>query len=433
MANFFKKYAPALVGAAAGGLTSGMPNASKYSAALSTGAGALTGAATKQKIGSSALQGFLGGGAGSMLTQGAKGAMNGGSGNVFDAFSSGSGQGWRGYMGSIPGMGGFGTSNPTGALAKFTTAKGSNGTLPNTGASKSAVAGFNTAQPYSMKAGMQAATGADNATFTPVSSAPGFMVNGQGANLMPSTAGSIATSGAGASGMPVSKIANNPVAGATNMTQPSGGNVFQKAMPGLLTSMAGGMFAGDVAAPDFSAQTNALKQAATDGANPEARALGMGQLRTVLNAQTGASAEGGLANTKLISDRQRTEALKQNAERFKMAMPGADYTQSSDYQRSVQEINNLYDQNYQAQAAQLQYQYDQALRQEKITAMQTALGLDNTQMSYLQSIASLELEQIIAQTGLDYESAAQLKELFSTTGAAMMESSLGLTKLPGQA
>ena len=111
-------------------------------------------------------------------------------------------------------------------------------------------------------------------------------------------------------------------------------------------------------------------------------------------------------------------------------MPGADYTQSSDYQRAVREINSLYDQNYQAQAAQVQYQYDQALRQEKLTAMQTALGLDETQMQYLQGVASLEIEQIMAETELSYAEAAQLKQLFGDVGSAMIEGSLGLTRLP---
>lgn len=381
-----KSLFPYLAGAGASGLSSQFSALSPFSAAIGAGAGALT---NRKNPLAGAAQGFAGGGVGSTLAGGVKGLFSGGSGGALDNFGSGAMSGLKSFGSSIPGFGGIGTDNPTGALAKFFSAGG--GGNPGT---------------YSSTNGFT--LGADDGTrYSNTSNQiqpPTFTGNSPSLNTPASNLISTA-SGTGGS-TPTGSI--NPM------------NMFKSLIPGAAVAGIGSLLAPEVQAPDYSGVKADLTSRIQGSQNPAA----VKQYMDTLSSPNGASAEAGVANAKLINDRQRADAIRGLQQQF--SANNGSLTGNSAYNDALAKTNAQYDQNYSAQAAQTQFQYDQQQQQQKMAAANALQGMDDTQLQYYAGLANLDVMQIQEKTGMDVASAQAIKNIASTAGQLLMEKSLGL-------
>lgn len=381
MSNFFQKFLPYIAGAGASGLASQFSALSPFSAAIGAGAGALTG---KNPL-SGAAAGFAGGGVGSTLAGGLKGAFSGGAGsNPLDNFGSGAVSGLQSYGSSIPGFGGVGTSNPTGAFAKFFS--GGGGTPPpNNGGGTG---------------GFKLSNGSSGFSNTAPFSLPSL----GGSSALGSTTGAVGTPAGSAAGSPLS--------------------MFKSLIPGAAVAGLGNLLAPTPAAPDYSSIEDDLRNRIQTGGDPVARQAAETQYLSTINAPTGASAESGVANAKLISDRQRAQAVKDLQDQF--TANNGSLTGNSAYNDALAKTNAQYDQNYSAQAAQTQFDYDNQQQQNKLAAANALAGMDNTQLQYYAGLANLSAQQIQDQFQLDAGRAQGLKDIATQAGTLLMEKSLGL-------
>lgn len=361
-----KSLFPVLAGAGAGAVSNSFSALQPFSAALSAGAGAL--ANRKNPIGG-AFQGFAGGGAGAGLAGGIKSAFSSGTGSLFDKFSSGVGSAIKGYGGSIPGFGGIGTSNPTGAFAKMF---GGGGAAP-------------------------------------------------GANVRPFTAPSLSSPLSFST--PGSKVANTPagVGGASVAGSMDPMSMFKNMMPGMAVAGLGSALVPTPKAPDYSGVRNDLmSRFDAAGAN---NAPALKEYLDTLSAPIGGSAEAGMANARLINDRQKADALKQIQEQFRAN--NGNLMGNSAYNDAVTKSNAAYDQNYAANAAQLQFEYDNMQKQQKMAAAQALAGLNDTQLQYYATLANLDIQSIQEKFQLDAGRAQALKDIATQAGSLLMEKAVG--------
>lgn len=381
-----KSLFPYLAGAAGSGVASQFSALQPFSAAIGAGAGALT---NKKNPLAGAAQGFAGGGVGSSLAGGLKNLVTPGEGGALSKFGSGAMSGIKSFGGSIPGFGGVGTDNPTGALAKFFSGGGSGGS----------------AAPAGFSIGNQSPLPASN-------TAPYKMPNFSAASTLPSIGGtSLVNSPAGS--------ASGSATGAMNPM-----SMFKNIIPGLAVAGAGSLLAPKVEAPDYSGVKNDLMNRIQSGGSPEARSAAMQQYLSTVQAPEGASAEAGVANARLINDRQKEDAVRQIQQQF--SANNGNTTGNSAYNDAVTKSNAAYDQNYAAQAAQLQFEYDNQQKAQKLAAANALQGMDDTQLQYYAGLAGLDVMQIQEKTGMDVASAQAIKSIAQTAGELMMQKSLGL-------
>lgn len=381
-----KSLFPYLAGAGASGLSSQFSALAPFSAAIGAGAGALTN--SKNRL-AGAAQGFAGGGVGSTLAGGVKGLLSGGTGGALDKFGGGAMSGLQSYGNSIPGFGGVGTDNPTGAFAKFFS--GNNGSTPGTYSNTNGFTlGADDGSRYSNTSNQ-----IQPPTFT--GGAPN--VNTPGSNFLNTNSG---TGG------------NTPPGSLSPM------DMFKKIIPGAAVAGIGSLLAPQVQAPDYSGVKADLTSHIQNSQNPAA----LKQYMDTLNTPNGASAEAGVANARLINERQKADALKQIQDQF--SANNGSLTGNSAYDAAVTKSNAAYDQNYSAQAAQTQFQYDQQQQQQKMAAANALQGMDDTQLKYYAGLADLDIMQIQEKTGMDVASAQAIKNIASTAGQLLMEKSLGL-------
>lgn len=377
--NFLKSAAPWLAGAVGSGVASQFSALSPFSAAIGAGAGALT---NKKNPLAGAAQGFVGGGVGSSLAGGAKSLFTPGAGGALSKFGSGAMSGLQSFGNSIPGFGGVGTSTPTGAFAKFFAPAGTG------------------SQADIMKNG--------TSMFKP---AVGGGYNPTGLSLpSPST--------------PSSNLMST--ASGTGGTTPTGSamDMFKSLVPGAAVAGIGSLLAPKVQAPDYSGVKNDLMNRFQTGGNPEARTAALNQYMSTVNAPEGGSAEAGVANARLINERQKADALKQIQDQF--SANNGSLNGNSAYNTAVTKSNAAYDQNYAAQAAQLQFEYDNQQKAQKFAAAQALQGMDDTQLQYYAGLANLDVMQIQEKTGMDVASAESIKQIAQVAGELMMQKSLGL-------
>lgn len=395
-----KSILPYLAGAGASGVSSQFSALAPFSAAIGAGAGAL--ADKKNPLGGAAA-GFAGGGVGSTLAGGIKNSFSTGTGNLFDKFGSGAMTGLKSYGNSIPGFGGVGTANPTGAFAKFFSPGQSqadilkNGTSlykPNTaGTGYNPTAAFNLASEHT-PTGLKFTASPNGApSFTPPSS-------------------------------PFSNFANT--SSGTGGTAPTGSamNMFKSLIPGAAVAGIGSLLSPTPPAPDYSGVMNQFQNQIQTGGDPEARQAAKTQFLSTLAQPNGASAESAVANAKLINDRQKADSLKQIQDQF--SANNGSLTGNSAYDNAVTKSNAAYDQNYAAQASQAQFQADQFQAQQKQAAATALSGMDDTQLQYYAGLAGLSVQQIQDQFQLDAGRAQGLKDIATQAGGLMMEKGLGL-------
>jgi len=380
MSNFFKSIFPYLAGAGASGVASQFSALSPFQAAIGAGAGALSN--SKNRL-AGALQGFAGGGVGSSLAGGVKNMFTGQGSNMFDKFGSGAMSGLKSFGGSIPGFGGVGTSNPTGAFAKFFSGGG--------GSSDPNSVLKNGTQYYKPNA---AGTGYDRTSVA-----------------LPSASNSFTPTASGMGG-------STPAGAMRPM------DMFKNMVPGMAVAGLGSMLAPKVDAPDYSGIKNDLMNKMQAGGNPEARAAAMKYYLDTVGAPTGASAEAGVANAKLINDRQRAQAIKDLQQQF--SANNGSLNGNSAYNEALAKTNAYYDQNYASQAAETQFRYDQQQQINKQAAAQALQGMDDSQLKFYASLADLDIMQIQEKLGIDVESANSIKTLAGVAGSLMMQKGLGL-------
>ena len=380
MAFNMKSILPYIAGAGASGLASQFSALSPFQAAIGAGAGALTN--SKNPLGG-ALQGFAGGGVGSSLAGGVKNMFNSGAqGSVWDKFGSGLGSGLQSFGSSIPGFGGVGSSNPTGMFAKMFAGTPSQSDVLKNGT-----------QYYSPNG---SGTGYNRTNVALPSS---------GGSAMPSFTASSATA------------ANNaPASGMSPM------NMFKNLIPGMAVAGLGSALSPTPNAPDYS-PVKAELLAAQNSANA-ANAPAIQQYLNTLSAPTGGSAESGVANARLINDRQKAQAQKDIMDQF--SANNGSTTGNSAYNTALTKSNAAYDQNYSAQAAQTQFEYDTMQQQQKMAAAQALSGLNNDQLQFYAGLANLDVQTIQDQFQLDAGRAQGLKDIATQAGQLMMEKGLGL-------
>lgn len=372
MAFNLKSIFPYLAGAGASGVAGQFSALKPFSAAIGAGAGAL---ANKKNRAAGAAQGFVGGGVGSALAGGVGGMFGGSGGSALDRFGAGAMSGLKAYGGTIPGFAGIGTSNPTGAGARFLGGQG---------------------KPWSFSAG-QAPSNVRTAT-PPILNRPSGPLSSFAATQS-GTGGSTPTGGM------------NPM------------EMFKRMIPGAAVAGIGGLLAPKVEPSDYSGVKRDLMGRVEQGGNPVAREAALRTYLSTVNAPMGASAEAGLANARLINQRQKQEAIDQLQQQFR-ANNGSIMGNSA-YDQALAKTNSIYDQNYAAQAAQLQFEYDNQQKQQQMAAANALAGMDESQLQYFAGLAGLDIMQIQERTGMDVASAEAIKQIGQTAGELMMRKSLG--------
>jgi hypothetical protein len=399
MGNFLKKVLPYAAGALAGGVSNQFSALKPFSAAISAGAGALTN--SKNRIGG-ALQGFAGGGVGSAIGGGVT-SKNG--------FGEGAMAGLKTYGNSIPGFGGVGTANPTGAMAKFFTPQSIQN--PTSKFPMSPIGGGTNVN--SMSVGDQTPA---YKPFATAATTPAF-----------NTAGAVGAPAAAASGSIQNKSlidklfsgGKSLMQGAGNTAQQGGAN-WLGAAAGAALPMAVSAMTPDVEAPDFSSISDPLKQQVMNSKNPDALAF----YKQQLGAQ-GVDSTPGLAVDKRTHDLQLQDNLRSFDQQWKASMGGQDMTNNSEYQAQRQKIIQDAERNWTANQSQFQFQYDQAQQQQKYAAAAALQGMDDSQLNALAGLAQYDLMTIMTQFQMDATSAQQIQELAATASSLIMQKSLGLT------
>lgn len=376
--NFFQSILPYAAGALGSGISSQFSALSPFSAAIGAGAGALSD--LSNPLGGAAA-GFAGGGVGSTLAGGIKGAFTGTPGSsALDNFGSGAMSGLQSFGSSIPGFGGVGTSNPTGAFAKFF--------APSSGANSVGTNGFSLGGGGSLPS-----------NISPFNSPTFGSNNGLASPSLGSTSGAGSITPAGSTG-PMS--------------------MFKSLAPGLAVAGLGNLLSPVPAAPDYSGIQADLTNKIQSNNNPAALAYE----NSVLNTPNGASAEDAVANAKLINDRQKAAADKAITDQF--SANNGSTTGNSAYNDAITKSDAAYDQNYSAQAAQAQFQADQLQSQQKQAAATALQGMDDTQLQYYAGLAGLSVQQIQDKFQLDAGRAQSLANIATQAGTLMMEKGLGL-------
>lgn len=416
MSNFFQSILPYLAGAGASGLSSQFSALAPFQAAIGAGAGALT---NKKNRLAGAAQGFAGGGLGSTLAGGVKNLFNGGSTGLMDRFGQGAMSGIKSYGNSIPGFGGIGTNNPTGMFAKFFTPGTPASTLSNGGSSGTGGYSFADRSPL------------PSSNVAPYKS-PGFDLSDQntsGGFRMTATPTPLSFLGGGSpgGGTPGSNLINTAsgTGGSTSSGNMNVMDMFKNMLPGAAVAGIGGLLAPTPDAPDYSGvRSDLLNRANMNDANNQPA---ISQYLSTLSSPIGGSAEGGIANAKLINDRQRQQAIKDLQQQF--SANNGSLNGNSAYNDALAKTNAYYDQNYAAQAAQLQFQYDTQQQQQKMAAAQALSGLNDQQLQFYASLANLDIQTIQDRFQLDAGRAQGLKDIATQAGALMMQKSLGLDQI----
>jgi hypothetical protein len=382
MGNIFKKFLPAIAGAVTGGVMSNMGNAANYSALGSTAAGALAAGATKQNIGGGALQGFAGGGVGAGIAGGIKSNTG---------FGGGFMNGLKSFGNSIPGFGGVGTANPTGAMAKFFT--------PQSIQSGNAKNGMTAI-------GQMSPTG-NRASFAPSPLKPSIQTPKFTA---PSASGTPAGSISGSIGDRFKSIGGGN--GGMNIGQFGAG----MAMPMIASALTP-----DVNATDFSSVTGPLREQIAASKDPQVEAFYRQQM-----AANPVDSTPGLAVDKLAHDKQVADNLRTFDQQWTNAMAGQDPTNNSEYQVQRQKILSDAEANWTANQSQFQFQYDQMQQQQRYAAAAALQGLSDSQLNAYASLAQYDAYTLSEQTGMELAKAENLIKIGQTAGEMLMQKSLGM-------
>ena len=419
MAKF--NWGSALGGAAGGALGAFFPSLQPYQAALSAGGGALGAAATKGNIGTGALTGLMSGGIGNTLGSGIKGAMGAQGGSLWDAFGQGAGQGWRSYMGSIPGMGGFGTSSPTGALAKMTTMAGSNGSTPGwqQPGMGSALAGFNGGESSAVNNSALAAANPQIPNYVKSVSVgmdgmPSSTQSGPMSLAAPSSLGTTGVAGAGGAAGDMVKMANQPTAGAGKNPM----SMFQGALPGVGLSALGTMMSPKPKPIDLSGQLGAFQSQMATGANPEALQMGMAGAKDALAQDPALSQQEQDAITGVRTSSWQPQQQQLIGE-WQAAHPGADYANDSAFSQNMAQSKSAYDAQTQEQLAAASLQKQSQVEQQKLQAVSSVLDVNSTALQAAATALGYSVDQAVNNATTDATFAQRWAQMAQSMGGTV--------------
>ena len=394
----YKNLASLGAGAGAGVLSSMVPFLRPFQGALSAGAGAL--AADKGNRLQGALQGFSGGGIGTGVGGGVFDAFKGVSspggtfGKALQNFVPGVERGLTQYAGTVPGFGGVGTDNPTGALAKFF--------------SGGAGAPTQTTAKLATQAGQ---TGGTSGIPTP----------GQvGAPLLAERLGG--QTGAGTVSSTIGQ--DTPLKPGTGTFSIS--EAIKKALPGLAIAGAGDLFAPKVNAPDTSGIQSRLDEQIKTGGEPMAKEAGLNEMFRILGSPIDTPPEAAFNQGDIYADRQLTDDLTALRNEFKAVNPNANVDSNSAFLNKKQELIERSREQRTAARDELSFQFETQQLQTKYNTMVQALNLDQSQMSQYVQLAQMEIDQMMLQYGIDAQTAANFKTMFADLGRLQGQQPSGL-------
>lgn len=197
--------------------------------------------------------------------------------------------------------------------------------------------------------------------------------------------------------------------------------------PGLATTALGlgvsgaGQFLGPKSPeiPDFGSLANVAKlQGSLGKAQTGIGGLAFDRLTERLGSQYGVS-DTEQSGIKRAFDNRRKELTSQ----FKLIRPGADLATDSAYRQAIFELDR--EESESMAGAQ------RASRQQQLGEIQTALGVDETQLNSLQQLAQLDVAQIMMQTGMNAQKASEFKSTFGALGGQIAGAGLS-SMLPSQ-
>lgn len=382
----YKNLASLGAGAGAGALSSMVPFLRPFQGALSAGAGALAGGKDNRLQG--AMQGFTGGGIGTGIGGGVfdafKGVTSPGGtfGKALESFMPGVERGITNYAGTVPGFGGVGTDNPTGALAKFF----SSGSAPSTTTAKLAT---------------NAGSAGVGAPTQPITGGAGSAA--QFAQQMASTGG---------------EATLKPGGGILDRLFKGGGDddMMKKLATGLGISGVGDLLTPKVDAPDTSGIQSRLQGQLQSGGEPLAKEAGLNELFRILGEPVGAPPQSAFDQGDLYADRRMTDDLEALRNEFKAVNPNANVDNNSAFLDKKQEIMERSREQRTAARDELSYAHEQEQLGRKFQTMQVALNLDQSQMSQYTQLAQMEIDQLMLQYGIDSQTAINFKEMFGDLG-----------------
>jgi hypothetical protein len=394
-------------GAGAGLLSSFVPALKPFSPAISAGAGAL--AADKGERLRGAAQGFGGGGLSSSLGGGLVSAFKGVNqpggtfGNALKQFVPGVKSGASGFIQGIPGFGRSASGTPTGVLSKFFAGGGGTGGAGAAGSVLASKAGGGSSVPT-----------------------PGQI----GANLLADRLGGQTGANTDILGGLAGRAGS--VSSTLNPSKDAGGGVFDKLKElvgggkdddtfrklalGLGIAGAGDLFAPKVDVPDTSGIQSRLAGQVAGGGEPLAKEAGLNELFRILGEPVGAPPASAFDQGDFFADEQLTKDLTALRNEFKAVNPNANVENNSAFLDKKQEL--IERSRFQRQAArdELSFQHEQEQLGRKFQTMQVALNLDQAQMSQYVQLAQMEIDQLMLQYGIDAQTAANFKEMFSDLG-----------------
>ena len=127
-------------------------------------------------------------------------------------------------------------------------------------------------------------------------------------------------------------------------------------------------------------------------------------------------------------DREEEEALRKE---YKMYRPNADIESDSGFKRDLLELKqeqSEFRKNTLAKLEQANLESNKAFQRQDII---NAMGIDEQTFNEYVSLANMDLNKIMLQTGLDYGTAQQFKEMFGQLGGMVLSSGLGLNSFVG--
>lgn len=112
---------------------------------------------------------------------------------------------------------------------------------------------------------------------------------------------------------------------------------------------------------------------------------------------------------------QKEDDLKRLRDVYKNVRPGTDYTTDSAYQQDLAELERNHSLNSSDALAKAQFQSNDQ-----------QMGLNQQELSRASELAQLSIGEIMMKTGMEYEEAQQIKEMFGRAGGMLLSSGLGM-------
>ena len=125
-------------------------------------------------------------------------------------------------------------------------------------------------------------------------------------------------------------------------------------------------------------------------------------------------------------DRSYNDAKNNLTDQYKALRPNADIESDSAFRKDMMKLEGDWAEKKSNLLAKLEYRNRQDYLNRQAGDIKTALGLDEQTFNRYADLAQLDLDKIMLQTGLDYATASQFKQIFGDFGGMLMQRGLGL-------